>query len=283
MTYFKLSVVAFLVLFAGPAFASTSAGSFDPSSFTTKSARPSLSGTASGTSVVAIMITANDGSDDTVYVSGALQVTNGTWQASLARPLKNGSYTVLLYDSVARHTLLAKGTLSVGTTGSTVAGAPVAGSVVLSGSSISTPSTLSISQLPLLSGGATSAGASVPVAYIKIVNTGKSTATITGVRLIQNGTAPGLTVLGFATSDDKGGSRATIVGAEGTTPFVNGRAFVPLQATLTPGQLRIFTIKAVLSKKSYSGKTLMIDTDSVDTTSKITTTLPLRGVTWTLR
>lgn len=143
---------------------------------------------------------------------------------------------------------------------------------------------LSVSMLPLLAGGQTGAGASVPVAYIKVTNRGTGTASIKGFSLNERGTASAETdVIGFTTSDDKGGSRTTIGGIEGTKAAAGERAFVPLAADLAPGQIRIFTIKALLSATHHeAGKTLVFDVASVDTSANVSAAFPLSGVTWFL-
>jgi len=145
---------------------------------------------------------------------------------------------------------------------------------------------LTASSLPLLTGGYAAPGASVPVAYLKLVNTSTSVATVHGVWLQQNGSADTSAVIGFSTVDDKGMNRTTLGGEEGTTPFKDDVAYVPLlNATLAPGQLRIFTIKAQLSKalSSSLGSTLMIDVSSLDTAAEIKSDFPIRGTTWMLR
>lgn len=143
---------------------------------------------------------------------------------------------------------------------------------------------VAVSPIPLLSGGVAAAGASIPVSYVRVSNVSDEAATIYGFDLEQNGAADSDVVIGFSTSNDKGGSRATIGGAEGTVQFEDGKAFVPLKATLAAGEFRIFTIKAILSKDSSGsfGKPLMIDVSGIDTPADIRGSFPIRGTTWTL-
>ncbi|HEX5774842.1 MAG TPA: hypothetical protein VFY28_02685 [Candidatus Paceibacterota bacterium] len=153
------------------------------------------------------------------------------------------------------------------------------------GESRATGGSVSVSPIPLLSGGTASAGASVPVAYIKVLNNSREAATIEGFTLVQNGSADTDVVIGFATNDDKGGSRATIGGNEGNTPFDDGEAFVPLEDTLVAGEFRIYTIKALLSRLfgSDAGRTLMLDVDSIRTNgADVFGAFPIRGTVWTL-
>lgn len=151
--------------------------------------------------------------------------------------------------------------------------------------SSSSPSTasFSVSEIPLLTGGLAAPGTVVPVQYLKLVNTSNTKTTLPGVWVKQSGTAPVSAVIGFSTVDDKGSNRLSTGGKEGSTPFVNGLAFVPLDADFDPGQFRIFTIKAQLSQNlsASAGTTLLIKLAKLDTTGKIAST-PINGAVWTL-
>ncbi|MBU2104016.1 hypothetical protein KJ848_02315 [Patescibacteria group bacterium] len=143
---------------------------------------------------------------------------------------------------------------------------------------------LSLSSIPLLSGGTAARGASVPVAYIKVENTSNEAAKINGFTLAQNGTASTDVVIGFATNDDKGGSRSTIGGGENDSVFDGREAFVPLSAVINAKSFRIFTLKSILSANSSgeAGKTLKLDVNSVDSGADVYGFFPIRGTTWTL-
>ncbi len=157
--------------------------------------------------------------------------------------------------------------------------------------STSTPSTASfaVGEIPFLTGGTATPGATVAVQYLELINKRNQQTTLPGVWLRQNGTAPVSSIIGFTTVDDKALFRTSTGGIEGSTPFQNGLAFIPLNAGFTPGQLRIFTIKAQISKNLTTnfgtayGTTLKLDTDSIDTTGQIIGQLPVRGTTWTLQ
>lgn len=152
------------------------------------------------------------------------------------------------------------------------------------GGSNSSGGSVSVSAIPLLSEGVAALGASVPVSYIKVYNPSTEPAVVNGFTLTQNGSADADVVIGFSTNDDKGGSRATIGGTEDTKLFKNGEAFVPLKASIGPGKFSIFTIKAQLSSvaSGNTGKSLVLDVASIDTTASIQGTFPIRGTTWTL-
>lgn len=149
---------------------------------------------------------------------------------------------------------------------------------------LSGEATLVVSSVPLLSGGVVKAGKSVPVSYLQIINTGGNTATLTGFTVRQNGSASVQSVIGFTTIDDKGGSQSSTGGVEGSTPFKDGVAFVPTQVIFAPGQMKLFTIRAVLSSNisSYVGTDLKINVASITTTAKIEGVFPITGTTWTI-
>lgn len=151
---------------------------------------------------------------------------------------------------------------------------------------VATPVTggaLSVSSLPLLTGGTAQAGASVPVAYIRVNNAGLVPASVAGFTLTQNGSAPTDAVIGFATNDDKGGSRATIEASDDEELFDGKSAYIPLAATIPAGQVRIFTIKAQLAQSSSKiGTQLALDLTEVDSSARISANFPVRGTVWTL-
>ncbi len=146
------------------------------------------------------------------------------------------------------------------------------------------PTTLSVSSVPLLWGGTASAGSSVAISYLKVVNIGKASTTLKGFLLQQNGSAPGEAVIGLSTVDDNGEPRGLSGGKEGSTPFKKGVAYAPAHAVFAPGQMRLFTIKAIMSNNlsAYVGTQLKIDVTGVDANATINGSFPMRGTTWTL-
>jgi len=240
-------------------------GSITVTSLSTDASKPILQGTASG--IKTVQVTIKNADDDTVYRK-ELKIKKGKWEAKVTKSLPVGSYEVTLSGpKKLKLNEFERSYLNV-----------------LEKDSSTAPGTLSASGLPLLMGGNVSPGSSAPVAYIKVSNTGKTTASIEGFKLVENGTAPDDLVIGFSTSDDKGGSRTTIGGTEGTKQFKNGSVTVPLAATILPGEIRIFTIKAILSRYSGSsaGTQLKIDVAGVTGKSSVKGTYPIRGTTLTL-
>ncbi len=239
----------------------------DKASLATAASKPVLKGTAKGTKTVRVIIRSSDG-DDILYSGKDVKVKRGKWEVKVPESFDDGSYKVEVLGAkdLKLNTLV---------TGNLTIGKAVANSA----------SSFSVSMIPLLFGGTAQAGSSVPVTYLKVTNRSTESSTMNGIVLKQNGTAPVGSVIGFTTSDDKGGSVGAIGGIEGSTPFgKTGTAFVPLAATFSPGQFRIFTIKAMVSKSASAsaGKSLMLDVASLDTDGTVAGSFPIRGTTWTL-
>ena len=238
---------------------------------TTNKTKASLTGDATNVKTVRVLIENSAGKR--LFKSKALKVKNDHWKVTASKKLADGTYKVTVYDAKdKKQATLASGTLTVGVKGAT------------STSGTKSSGLISVDALPLLSGGAANMGASVPVAYLKVQNTSGSAVSLEGFTLKQNGSASGDSVIGFSTSDDKGGSRATIGGTEGAKQFKSGLAFVPLKATIENGTVRIFTIKATLSKTVTAdlGKQLFLDVAGVTTNGSVKASYPIRGVAWTL-
>ncbi|MDB5237000.1 MAG: hypothetical protein JWL88_102 [Parcubacteria group bacterium] len=176
------------------------------------------------------------------------------------------------------------GTTSAPSTTTTVTPPPVVTGTTVNGSTQSS-ATFSASEIPLLTGGYAAPGALVPVQYLKLVNTSNSTTILPGVWIEQDGTAPVSSVIGFTTVDDKAIYRTSTDMIEGATPFKNALAYVPLNSVFAPDQLRIFTIKAQVSKNISAalGTTLKLNVSSIGTTGAVSGTLPVIGTTWVLR
>lgn len=247
-----LALAAFVAL--TPLSALAAAGAIDDASLSTTSTKPSIAGTAEDIKAVRLVVRNDDGKQ---VFKKDLRVRNEEWKTKVSKKLKDGEYEVSLYEGKTSRAsaLLDKETLTVGKAGG---------------------GTLSASMVPLLTGGTARSFASVPVAYVKVANQGTATSSISGITLVQNGSAPTSVITTFATNDDKGGSRATVPAAFTKQKTV----FVPLAATIPPGQMRIFTIKANLGTIANIGSQLKLDVASVAGASR--GTFPLRGTTWTL-
>ena len=242
-------------------------GTIDKSTLTSGNSKPTIQGTANGTKTVRVIVR-NADTKKTVYTSKDIRVAKGTWRAKLPKSLKDGAYSIeVLAAKDLELNTLTTGTFTVGQATSASA------------------SSFSVSSIPLLTGGTAAAGSSVPVTYLKIANLSQTPSTMNGITLKQYGSAPTGSVIGFMTSDDKGGSQSTLGGIEGSTPFAkDGTVFIPLKSTFAPGQFRIFTVKAMVSRSAAAsaGKNLMLDVQSIDTDGKVAGVFPVRGTTWTL-
>lgn len=141
--------------------------------------------------------------------------------------------------------------------------------------------TLAIQNVPLLFGGTAHAGESVPVSYLQITNIGTSCTVLKGFWVKQNGSASTTAIVGLSTVDDKGGSRGL---TEGSMPFENGTALAPTDALFAPGQMRLFTVKAIMAHdvSSYIGTQLMISVISIETAAIVRGQFPISGTTWTI-
>lgn len=260
--------LAFSVLPAA-AFAATPDASFDETSLTTTSTKPKLSGDAEDVRTVRLVIENEDGKR--VFRSRETRVRNDEWKIRVTKKLKKGTYEVSLVGPKSiDNEVLATSTLTIGTE------KPKASERKNSGKK---EGTVYLSRIPLLIGGTGMGGASVPVAYVKVGNPSKEDVSIDGFTLTQYGSADTDAIVSFSTSDDHGGSLSTSESA-----FKNGAAFVPLTATLAPGEVRIYSIKAQLARSlaAHSGKTLKLDVTGADLSANISSKFPIKGTTWTL-
>ncbi|HYD93572.1 MAG TPA: hypothetical protein VEB18_03945 [Candidatus Paceibacterota bacterium] len=265
MTTFRTGALALLIglIMAMPGMAFAADGSFDDSSLSGVTRKVTLTGETDATKV-RIVVENEDGKK--VYTSRTIKVRDGEWRARISKNLKPGDYEVTLYDDSGKKRVeLDTATLTVTSKNG-------------SSKSSSKGGELAVSGVPLLMGGTANANTSVPVAYIKVTNKGKSDTSISGFNLVETGSAPDSVVTGFSTSDDKGGSRSTV----SATFNKKGQAFVPLAATLAPGQFRIYTIKAVIGSNTSFGSQLRINVAGIETGAKTTAAFPIIGTTFTL-
>lgn len=242
--------------------------SFDTETLMSSDTRPELTGTASGTKTVRLEL--RDENNRKVFTSKDMRVRKGEWEVPVKKTLKEGEYTAtLLGEKKFDLNILATSTLTV----------------LPKGSAVTRGGSLSVGPLALLSGGVAVNGSSVPVAYIQVRNTGSAITSIQGFTLSETGSAPDDVVVGFSVNDDLGGSRQTFSGNDSSAQFKKGSVFVPLPYSLKPGELRIFTVKALLSpnKRLYGNAELKIVVSGIDTGAKVTGVFPIVGTTWILR
>ncbi len=241
-------------------------GNIDSSSLNSRSSQPTLSGIAEGINTLSIRVT-DSATNKVVYSNGTIKVKNGQWQAKISKKLSDGSYAVLVTGG--KGTYLTTGTLLIG---ANISSTQTAATTLVAG------------PIPLLSGGIVHAGSAVPISYLQIVNTGKENATVSGFRVKQDGSAPVESIIGLTTVDDMSSVRGSVGGVEGATPFKSGSAVAPIEATLVPGQMRLFTIKAVMSTNvsAYLGQQLKLNVTSIESNATVKGTFPILGTTWTI-
>lgn len=238
-------------------------GTINQSSLSAKAGKPTISGTAEGAKVIKVTIREH-GETKNLFNSKEVKVKKGKWSVKTTKKLSDGVYDVFVSAGKgSAMNAVASGTLSVGT-------------------AEKADTTFTVSTVPLLGGGTARAGTSVPVAYLQVRNTGKETAQLRGFWIKQNGSASTDSIIGLTTKDDKGISTGSVGGTEGFAVFKSGQAFAPADATFAPGQMRLFTVRTILSKSAPIGKQLMIDVTGVDASAAIKTAFPIRGVTYTI-
>ena len=259
----------FFVLWVPPPVSAASVliGSIDVSSLAATSSKPTLSGLAFGAENVQVIVR-KEGSTKIVFKSKIIPVQGYRWNMKISKTISDGIYDVELWNMKGGTFINApSGVLTVGVR-------PV--------SPPTSMTTLVVGPIPLLAGGLARAGTAIPVSYLQITNIGKEQAFLKGFWVKQNGSASTRSIIGLSTVDDKGGSRGVTGGTEGSTPFKNGLAFAPTEALFAPGQMRLFTIKSVLTNNvtSYLGTQLKIDVTAIETDASVQGTFPIRGTTW---
>lgn len=241
---------------------------FDAKTITTSKAKPVLKGLAASVEKVRIVISQED---ETIWKSKIVTVKkSGSWLVPVKKKLKDGSYDIAIYERSDLKTPLATETLTIGKASTTASSSSKKGD------------SIAASPITLLFGGAAGRSGKVPVAYVQLVNKGKATTSIDGFTLTQNGTAAMAKISAFETADDKGGSRTTVDNKDGKL-FTGKDGFIPFKATLAPGQMRIFTLLALVDKSALLGSTLKLDVQSIKTNATVGGKFPMRGTTWTIK
>lgn len=245
-------------------------GNFATSSLFTKLAKPTLSGKATDTKTVQVKVY-KEGTSLLLYTSKVIKVKNGTWKTKVTEKLKNGIYDVVLTgDKKTLLNTIVTEKLSIGTTTPAV---------------VKSDTTIVVVPVPLLAGGIARSGATIPLSYLQVINLGKASTTIHGFTVTQHGSAKTESITMLTVSDDSKLLHGSVMTTDGSLVFKNASAFIPIEAVLAPGQMRLFTIKAVLVSNSapYVGTQLKIDIAGTNTSSSLKNTFPIRGVVWTIQ
>ncbi len=237
-----------------------------------------ISGTADGLTKLFVKLY-KESDNSLVYTSKTVTVRNDKWKikipSSASRKIKADSYRVEVYSEKKKDAVMrASSTLSVGVK-----------SAVVKNVAQKSSSTLVIESVPLLFGGTAKAGEAVSVSYVQVINIGKEEASLEGFTLTQNGNASVDAIQALRAVDDtgliQGSTESTSVGLQ----FKNGSAFVPIQASLAPGQMRLFTIKAVMKNDTarYVGTQLQMNLANAHSNASLKGAFPMYGTTWTIQ
>jgi hypothetical protein len=244
-------------------------GSVAPSSRDSHASKPILRGTAEGVKKVYVALY-KDGSTSTVFASKAIKVTKGKWKSKISKELSDGTYKVVIYaEKNLAPNIIGRETITVGKR------------IV---EQTKTDAMLVVVPVPLLLGGTTRSGMTVPVSYLQIINVGKETTSLTGFTVQQTGSLTTDAIVGFTAVDDSESAHGTTENNSRAPLFKDGSAMVPLALTLLPGQTRLVTIKAVLGGNAsvYLGTQLKIIVTGVETDAGVRNAFPIRGTTWTI-
>lgn len=244
------------------AYTQSPTGSFNMDSLSSNMTRPTISGSASEVKTIRIKIY-KEGSSKTIYTSRIIKVRNDNWKVRVSKKLPDGIYDIKMFgaDKTNRKINIATDRLVIGDTDTR--------------SENKVSSTLIVEPIPLLSGGVAYSNQSIPVSYLQVINIGQENIIVKGFNVKQNGSAPIESISTLAISDDSGA-----FGID--TPFKNNTTFIPIESLFLPGQMKLFTIKAMMSNEIYSniGKQLKLDIESISTNSLIKASFPIAGTTW---
>ncbi len=235
--------------------------------------KPVVTGKALGTKTVIVKLY-TEGSTKAVYTSSSASVKSGVWNAKFSKKIATGTYAAIAYgDKRVNEPVLGTSTLVVGKKGKST-----------DNTQTTSKSTIAVELVPLLVGGIAQSGTSVPLSYLQVTNIGKEAATLKGFELTQNGSARAESIIGLTVSDDGSGVYAPLGGKEGDVVFKNNVAALGIDTTLAPGQMRLFTIRGMVSKdlSAHTGTQLKIDVSGILSDAAVQGKFPIRGTTWNL-
>lgn len=256
-TVLSLLVLGCLVAFAPTTYAAGGSYEIDQETLATESSKPTITGTSEEVSKIRLEVYKED-SSKRLFKSKEIRTKDDEWSVRITKKLSDGTYTVNVYGDKEK---LGTETLVVGDD------AGIGG-------------TFSVNSIPLLAGGTTRAGMTAPVAYLQVRNSSAASTTITAFNMTQTGSADPSIVTTLEVVDDRGKTRWHTTGL----PWTNKTAPAGLDYTLAPGEMRLYTVKAMLapSAASQSGKTLTLDVSSVTSNGRLSASLPIRGTVWNI-
>lgn len=220
--------------------------------------RPTFTGSAEGMKSVTVTVR-KEGTSKKLFEK-SVRVKNGEWSVRSSKTLSGGVYEITLKESRKAKHAVATETVTVGSTATGSA-------------------TVSVATIPLLTGGTVRDGATVPVSYLQVRNTGSTHATLSSFSVRQAGTAHTDSIASLTVVDSLG----TTVGTSSAYPFKNSIATIPTTSTLAPGEMRLYTIKTTAGNtRSQLYKNLMLEVSAITLNGRAAASFPLRGTTWTL-
>ena len=85
--------------------------------------------------------------------------------------------------------------------------------------------------------------------------------------------------------DDKGLSVAVTGGGAVNAPFSGEEAVAGMDATIAPGQRRLFTIRAMMASvlTSFRNSNIILDVTGVESTASVVGAFPIRGTVWSIQ
>jgi hypothetical protein len=240
-------------------------GGFKDGSVVTETRKPQISGTALGVKSVILAIY-KKGEEETFYKSKTIAVKNGKWSTKITRNLAKGEYKMVLLGKNADLNIIDKGTLTIGKKANKDQTTFVAESV------------------PLLVGGVIKNAGSASVAYIQTINIGKATGTVESITLTQKGNAQTSAIKGFTVTDNKSTTNVTFGSDLEPVVFKEGSVTIPLSTPIKGGDMRLFTIKVLLTNTATTnlGKHIKLDVSGIQTSGLEKMVLPIKGIAWTI-
>ncbi len=243
---------------------------FSNATTTSWSSKPTIKGTVSELKHISVQIY-KYGSSTAFYTSKIIPVKKGVWKTKISKKLPDGTYRVVLTGTQKfKESIIAQEVFNVGR--------------VTVREVEKSQTTIVVIPVPLLSGGTVRSGESVSVSFLQVINIGKEPVRISGFYVKQNGSASLSSLDALTVADDLSTAYGTTESGEGTIVSTDRGIRVPIEISILPSDMRLFTIKAVLQENLWSslGTQLKLDVGSVETSAKVQGTFPIRGTTWTI-
>ncbi|MFZ2252868.1 MAG: hypothetical protein WAW13_01685 [Minisyncoccia bacterium] len=237
----------------------------DTSNVASATSKFTIAGSATGVKTLQIKLL-KEGSSKVLFSSNTIKVKNESWKTRVTKKLPNGIYTIsVIARNGSSHNVIATSTLSIGVPTKSL-------------------TTLIVEPIALLVGGTAHTDETIAISYLQIINIGKNPSLVNGFWIKQNGSASTESITSLSVVDSNGITQGSVSATSGSLLFKNGSAFIPTTASIAPGDMSLFTLKAKISSNvgAHLGKQLKLDISSVETSASVKSTFPIRGTTWTI-